>query len=183
MITKVPLHSVALTITSVMLGLPQHLQAATFTATATVDSTISLTETTPLSCGTIYAHDDGTNRATLTISADGNGSVTASSTGGTSLIVPISGQQDGELSISGAAANTAITISKIDPLTFQNQANTQSFTVTVNPQPAPGTFGQTDPSGNLTIYVGGTLTTVGTGTAYPYSSGAFSGTYDVTVSY
>ncbi len=168
--------------------------ADTFNTTANVSSTITLTETTPLSFGNIFAvastAGDGTE-ATMTVSTAGAVSVTAGSGDSTSdsRIVSLGGATAGELTVSGAATYTDLTVTSgaglVNLVHSSGSPNAAIFTMdSITTSPATTTTGQTDGTGALTILVGGVIGASDTTTySSGYLDGTYTGSYDVSVSY
>ena len=161
--------------------------ADTFTATATVSNTITVTETTPLSFGTLAviggAAADLAPTATLTVPSDGTipDQINNVSQGTNAKITIISGVTPGVLQISGAAADSAISIAAPVSTTLVHPTGpTLAFTPEVGGAAAAFGATTTDAAGELTLYVGGALSTQETVT---YIDGTYSGTYEVTLSY
>lgn len=177
------------------------VMADTFNATAEVLNTITLTETTPLNFGTIFAvadaDADDTTLATLVVSTAGavsQGSATDGGGGTASNLVALGGHVAGLLTISGAAAFTDLTVTVgtgatlVSLIHSSGSPNVTPFTLdAIVTSPASGSTGQTDASGGLTILVGGTIGAEegGTGTNFTsgYLDGTYTGSYDVSVSY
>ena len=172
------------------------VMADTFSTTATVSNTITLTETTPLNFGSLFAivdpDDDDTTLASVTISPAGGmttGAATDCGVGKVSNIVPLGGHSAGQLDVTGAAAFTALTVTSgaglVDLVHSSGSPTAAIFTLdTITTNPATTTTGLTDASGNLTITVGGTISAVQQGSySSGYLDGTYTGSYDVSVSY
>jgi len=160
--------------------------ADTFTATATVSNVITVTETTPLSFGTLSVIGGDVNdvapTATLTVPNDGTADqINNVSQGTNAKITIISGVTPGVLQISGAAADSAISIAAGPKTTLAHPTGPAlDFTPEVGGPAAAFGATTTDAAGELTLYVGGALSTQETVT---YIDGTYSGTYEVTLSY
>ena len=170
--------------------------AETFNTTATVSNTITLNETTALNFGTLFAvHDsdgDDTTLAAFQVSTAGAATVTAGVDGGggtASKVVGLGGHAAGQLDVTGAAAFTDRTVTSggglVDLTHESGSPNAAAFTMTaIVTDPANAATGQTDASGNLSIDVGGTITTTNDPTdTSGYLDGVYTGSYDVSVSY
>ena len=170
--------------------------AETFNTTATVSNTITLNETTALNFGTLFAvHDsdgDDTTLAAFQVSTAGAATVTAGVDGGggtASKVVGLGGHAAGQLDVTGAAAFTDLTVTSggglVDLTHESGSPNAAAFTMTaIVTDPANAATGQTDASGNLSIDVGGTITTTNDPTdTSGYLDGVYTGSYDVSVSY
>lgn len=180
--------------------------AETFNATAEISNAISLTETTPLSIGTVFIQKgDGTigNGATggdsdadsMTINPL-TGAVTTSDgfTDSDGNLIPLGGEQVGVLSISGAAAFADLNITATAPTAANDLVHSSGnpaiptinfLALTAIADDADnGAVLTLDGTGSGNILVGGTFgasdRATFTGT---YADGTYTGTYTVTVSY
>lgn len=175
--------------------------ANAFDVTATVSSTISVTETVAFSLGTVYAtsadvtNDTSETAGTITISPAGVVSTSdgtaatgdgANAAGHVSKFVALGGQQAGTVSVSGAAAFGTVTVdSSATPVDLSHSSGSPSIPdivfTTLTTSPADGNTLSLDASGAGDILVGGTFTAADS--TSQYSDGVYTGTYDVTVSY
>lgn len=155
-------------------------QADTFNATATVNNTITLTETQPLHFGTLYAKVGGGAGDVESLTMTPGGTITYGGTGTISKLISLGGQTPGIIAISGMAATTTVNVVSGTPVNLSNgNPAVATFVLTVTDDTA-GTV-TTDATGNATINVGGTITTQDT--ANTYQNGTYTGSYNVTVSY
>jgi hypothetical protein len=156
-------------------------QADTFTATATVLNTITLTPTQDLTFGTLYAKSGGGSGDVETLTMTPGGIITYAGTGTTSKLISLGGQAPAIINISGMAASTTVNVVTDNPVNLSTgNPAVATFVLTVTDDTSAGTV-TTDASGNATIKVGGTITTQDT--ANTYQNGVYTGSYDVTVSY
>lgn len=175
--------------------------ANAFDVTATVSSTISVTETVAFTLGTVYAtsadvtNDTSETAGTMTItpagvvsSVDGTAATGdgANAAGHVSKFVALGGQQAGTVSVSGAAAFGTVTVgSAATPVSLTHESGSPSIPdivfTTLTTLPADGDPLALDASGAGDILVGGTFTAADS--TSQYSDGIYTGTYDVTVSY
>lgn len=175
--------------------------ANAFDVTATVSSTISVTETVPFTLGTVYVtaadvtNDTTETAGTMTITPAGvvstiNGTAAtgdgANAAGHVSKFVALGGQQAGTVSITGAAAFGTVTIdSSAAPVNLEHESGSPTIPdivfTTLTTSPADGATLLLDASGAGNINVGGTFTAADA--TNQYSDGVYTGTYDVTVSY
>lgn len=152
------------------------------TVTATVNNSIGFSETTALSFGTFTAKSDTADTSTILLQPDGTTTVT---NGTNSRIVALSAAQVGVFDVTGAAPSTSLTLAiPTSAVTLTCGACTGSnptFSVgTWTSTPAVGSL-TTDGSGDATINVGATLSTITN--ANPYEDGSYSGSYSVSVNY
>ncbi len=172
-------------------------ETVTGNASVTVLNAFTITETQPLSFGTLvaFADDDaagagGVATAELS-SADGAISITNA---GNASLTEVSAGQVGIYTISGAAPNTAITLTLPTSATLTDPSGTETknftlgtFTRTVVTSGTPFTT-DTDATGTLVFNLGATLTTDATGAsgssaAEAYLDATYTGTYTVTADY
>lgn len=178
--------------------------AHAYDVTATVSNTITLTETTPLSLGSVFIRKgldaDGTTDSTpafIVLSpTTGDVTETAATADGDagdtiSKFVSLGGAQAGVLSVSGAQAFGEVTITH-DPTTpttnLTHESGNPSIPViqftTLTTSPADAATLTLDGTGAGDILVGGTFTAVEAATAgTAYQDGVYTGTYSLTVSY
>lgn len=164
----------------------------TFNASATVDQAAALViaETVPMDLGTILASRRGGGGgavATYAIGADGANATTVTNGAGAdgdSIVESAAGDR-ATFDITGGINNATVQIElPAAPVTL-----TCSGCAPTNPTFTLGSFvddggdgvATLDGSGEITFYVGATLSTVA-GTD-PYEAGTYSGNYDVTVTY
>ncbi|WP_189379295.1 hypothetical protein [Thalassotalea profundi] len=170
------------------------------TASVTVQNGFTLTQTTPLSFGTIVAlaDADGANSsdfATLKVDSDGVTADVVDLSGATNAsIVPISAGTPGQFTVSGAAPNTVLTITNPSAFTLSDPSagdskifDVTAFTNDVVTSGSAFTY-DTDATGTLVFNIGATLGTdnsLAGGTAAPvaYDNVTFTGTYTMTVDY
>ncbi len=174
--------------------------ANAFDITATVSSTISVTETVAFSLGTVYGttadtNDTSATEGTITISPAGVVSTvdgTAATGDGAnaalhvSKFVALGGQQAGTVSVSGAAAFGTVTVdSSAAPVALTHSSGSPTIPdivfTTLTTSPADGATLSLDASGAGDILVGGTFTAADS--LSQYSDGVYTGSYDVTVAY
>lgn len=166
-------------------------------ASVTVQGGFDVTETTPLSFGTIVAiaNDHTTpDLATLVVDSDPNVADTATS-GNAALITPIVAGSPGTFTVSNAAPDTVLTLTT--PADFQltdpSASDTKAFDVsgfefTVVQSGTAFTF-NTDNTGTLIFNIGATLSTetpaggAAADNAIPYEDVTFTGTYTMAVNY
>lgn len=165
-------------------------------ASVTVQNAITIAQTTALSFGTIaaIADDNGTSpkSATLVMGLDGVSVVTSD---GDAQITEITTGNAGVFTISGAAAQTDLTITLpssdidlVDPSgTESKKFKVGTFAKGVVSGGGSGFSFTTDDNGELVFSVGATLTTdvagSGSGAADAYADTTYTGAYDVEVNY
>ncbi len=174
-----------------------------FTATATVNSAITLAETTALDFGTIVATSssdtDATIGGTATLEVSVNGTIsTAASTGSaTATVTSLIDGAPAELTVSGAPSFVTINVAEgtLNAMSHSSGAPAiPDFTITElqfdtsNSATAPdGTEGDatgvTDGTGAMTIIVGATIQVANDGNGTTYTDGTYSGDYEVLVTY
>jgi hypothetical protein len=147
-----------------------------------------MTETTPISFGTISAFADGTDTAVLTMNGQtGVGVVTE--VGTAASIIVITAGTPGVITITSAPPSTAMTIADPSSVTLDNPATTGEATFAADLNATGlGYVTTTDEAGELVIQIGGTLTTEvagmdSGGIAKSYTDGTYTGTWSLTVSY
>ena len=158
-----------------------------YTVSVVVDNAFTMTETTPISFGTISAYADATDTAILTLNGQtGIGVVTE--VGTAASIIVITAGTPGVVTITSAPPSTAMTIGNPSAVALDNPATTGEATFTADLNATGlGYVTTTDAAGELVIQIGGTLTTeaVGANTApkKSYTDGTYTGTYVMVVSY
>ena len=175
------------------------VNAETITANAsiTVQNGFTITETTPLSFGTIVAIANShttADLATLVVSSDGV-SADIASHGTLASIVSISPGAPGVFTVTGAAPNTVLTVTPASAFTLSDPSGTfatdfdvNTFTQTVVTSGTPFTY-DTDGTGTLVFNYGATLSTKtpsgggGADVAVPYDNITFTGTYSMQIEY
>ncbi|MBM6549637.1 DUF4402 domain-containing protein [Marinomonas ostreistagni] len=189
------------------MSLSHAAETATGTATVMVQNTFTFGQDSGIDFGTIRAQigsADGTNVnvMTMTLPADGSNPTVAESVSGDSsrlstlnIITP---GTPGVFSVSGAAPNTALTITlPASPFTLNSsgggagptfegaitEAYITSGTFANQLYDGTTTFLTTDATGSATFRVGGTLSTDSTGNATNYQDVAYNGQYSITVAY
>ncbi len=167
--------------------------ANAFDVSATVSSTITVTETTPFSLGTLYVAasdgDGGTTAAATFVINPSTGATTATDGAGadTSKFVSLGGAQVGVITVTGAQAFGSVTVdSSATPTDLVHESGNPALPVidftTLTTSPADGATLTLDANGDGDILVGGTFTADDSTTA-AYADGVYTGTYDITVSY
>lgn len=172
-----------------------------FTATLTINSSLTWTENTALSFGTIVLVDDGTNAPTATLGADGTYTDTS---GGSSAITQLGTAAAGDFTVGtglSAASNLLVTFPASATLALSGSSSftvstfvigtlgTGSYDTGVTADQAAcltaisggGSCGfTTDGSGDVTFPIGATLTAVQGGS---YADGNYSGSFDLIAAY
>ncbi|OUR90580.1 hypothetical protein A9Q81_19035 [Gammaproteobacteria bacterium 42_54_T18] len=176
------------------------VQADTFNATATVQSTITLVETTPFDMGTIFVtasdttNDTNGTAATLTITTAGVftpvDGVTATgegvnAAGYVSKFVSLAPATPGVISVAGAAAFGTVTVTSGTPTALTHSSGSPSipdivFSTVVTLPVTTGTL-TLDGAGAGDILVGGTFAAADS--VNQYTDGVYTGTYDISVAY
>ena len=165
-------------------------------SSVTVQNSLTLTQDTALSFGTLVAFADADGTAT-TYTVGSDGTTTAGADNGNASIVEVVAGVPGAFTVSGAAPQTLLTVSlpgaAIDLTDGAGGViDTKKFTVgtfekTRTVSGGAGFTDTTDDAGVLSFDVGAVLTTDATGAAaaasLPYADAAFSGTYTITVTY
>ena len=186
-------------ISGVTLGLMMAgvLQADTFNATATVASSITLVETTPLNLGTLFLPTTPANCAngdesTLTISSVGAAAVVgagANNCANADFIV-LSADTPGVVTVTGAAAFGTVTVTSGTPVDLTHSSANPALPAitftTVVTAPTTGNTLTLDANGDGAIVVGGVFTLEDSADNVPltaYADGVYTGTYDIDVSY
>ena len=186
-------------ISGVTLGLMMvgAVQADTFNATATVSSSITLVETTPLDLGTLFLPTTPANCAngdesTLTISSVGAAAVIAAGANNCANadFISLAPDTPGVVTVTGAAAFGTVTVTSGTPVALTHaSANpalpTIEFTSVVT-APTTGNTITLDANGDGSIVVGGVFTledSVANAALTAYADGIYTGTYDINVSY
>ena len=176
--------------------------AHAFDVTATVSNTITLTETTAMTLGSIFARvgvdADATTNSTpafITITAATGGiadtAATADGDAGDSIskLISLGGGTAGTLSVSGAQAFGTVTITHGSLTNLVHSSANPSLPVitftSLDSLPANAGTLTLDATGAGDIIVGGVFTAAESGTASPtqYQDGVYTGTYALTVSY
>lgn len=175
--------------------------AHAFDATATVSNAITLTETTPMSLGSLFIKKgldaDATTTSTaavLTLDQDaGSASTTTAGADGDagdilSNIVSLGGAQAGVLEVTGAQAFGSLTVTHGALTDLVHSGGNPAVPVidftTLTTTPAGGGTLTLDAAGSGQILVGGTFTAAVAATAgTAYQDGVYTGTYAITVSY
>jgi len=159
-----------------------------YTVSVVVDNAFTMTETTPVSFGTISAFADSTDTAVLTLNGQtGIGVVTE--VGTAASIIVITAGTPGVVTITSAPPSTAMTIANPASVTLDNPATTGEATFAADLNATGlGYVTTTNAAGELVIQIGGTLTTEAAGQdsggiAKSYTDGTYTGTYVMTVSY
>lgn len=173
-----------------MLSFGANTYADTFDVTAEVSSTISLSQTTAFTLGTIYVRpaDTGDTGAILSVSTGGavsttDGADTDGSGSDISKFVSLGGQEAGVISITGAAPFGTVTITSSAASDLEHSSGNPSLptieftSVTTD----PATSLTLDGTGAGDILVGGTFTAANSTAAY--ADGSYTGTYEITVAY
>jgi hypothetical protein len=150
----------------------QNSASATATGTATIVQAIAVSKTADLGFGTIVKPTTGTS--TISVSATGN---TRTVSGGNATFANGNGVSSAAFTVTGEGG-AAFSINV--PASFNMTAGTNTLVVTTsNPTGGTGTLGGSAGSaGSLVLGVGGSFP-LATNTA----SGAYSGTFQVTVAY
>lgn len=178
----------------------------TFTATATVASSLTITENTPLSFGSLVVIQDGTNAAEATLTA--GGTFTTATQVGTENLVQTGTPTPGNFTVdTGVTSFVNVEVTFPATATLTNGAappGNGTFTVDTFQIAAPsaGTFTgatatvgacntaiagggdcqfTTGAAGTLTFPMGATIT-VGSATA-TFIDGTYTGTYDITAAF
>ena len=153
-----------------------------------VDNAFTMTETTPISFGTISAYAAATDTAILTMNGQtGIGVVTE--VGTAASIIVITAGTPGVITITSAPPSTAMTITDPSSVTLDNPATTGEATFAADLNATGlGYVTTTDAAGELVIQIGGTLTTeavalLGAVPAKSYTDGTYTGTWVMVVSY
>ncbi len=174
-----------------------------FTATATVNSAITVTETTPLDFGTIVATTSSSTvataagTATLEVSVNGTISVAEATGTASATITSLVDGAPAELTISGAPAFVTINVAEgtLNPMSHSSGAPAiPDFTITELQfdtsnagTAADGTEGDatgvTDGTGDMTIIVGATIQVPDDSNGTVFTDGTYSGDYEVLVTY
>jgi hypothetical protein len=166
------------------------------TASVIVQNSFTVTQTTPLSFGTVvaFANDLATTNDVSTLVVSANPATADVIVNGTkSKLVTVVAGTPATFTIAGAAPNTALTITVPAAFTLTDPSSTDSknfgvgtFTTFVTTSGTPFTF-DTDGGGAMVFNMGATLTTdatlTGTDVAVAYSSVTFTNTYTMTVNY
>jgi len=166
-----------------------------YTVSVTVDNAFTMTETTPVSFGTISALSGVTNSAVLTLNGQTGVGVVVNPTdaGGAPLahIIVITDGTPGVVTITGAPPSTTMTITNPTAVTLDNPATTGEATFSADMNATGLGYlvtghhvlltHPTDAAGELVIQIGGTLTTQQT--ANLYTDGTYTGTYSLVVAY
>jgi len=157
-----------------------------YTVSVVVDNAFTMTETTPVSFGTISALSGVTNAAVLTLNGQTGVGMVVNPTdaGGAPLarIIVITDGTPGVVTITGAPPSTAMTITDPAAVTLDNPATTGEATFAADLNATGlGYVTTTDAAGELVIQIGGTLTTQQT--ANLYTDGTYTGTYSLVVAY
>jgi hypothetical protein len=159
-----------------------------YTVSVVVDNAFTMTETTPVSFGTISAFADGTDTAVLTLNGQTGVGVVTDVIGTAASIIVITAGTPGVITITSAPPSTAMTITDPSPVTLGNPATTgeAEFTADMNAV-GLGYVNTTDAAGELVIQIGGTLTTEAVAMATlplkSYTDGTYTGSYSLVVSY
>lgn len=176
-----------------------HATTTTVNASVTVNNTINMTVNSPLDLGTISAFADtsaGNSQSTMVLAANPATSPVVTNSAGNSQIVVLTPGTPADISVTGAAPNYALTVTLpgapvtlTDPAAVSDMAfSLGSFTRYAYLEGNSQTFGTTtNGNGDLSFYVGATLSTTNTGGATavldPYDETTYTGTFDVTVEY
>ncbi len=137
------------------------------------DTFADITQLTPLSFGTVAVSD---NTAAQTINVTTSGRAYYSN-----YVHPIQDAQRGVYLLSNFPTNQilSVTTQAISSTTTSSQASSEQFSLTnVNTT----TYVTTDASGEATIYVGGTLSTSGSGSS-AFSNTQYTAQFQITVNY
>jgi hypothetical protein len=167
------------------------------TASVVVQNSFTVAETTPLSFGTVVAFANNNSSvtndvATLVVSAN-PATADVIANGATAKLVTVVAGTPATFTISGAAPNTALTITPPAGFLLSDPSATDSkdfgvgtFTTFVTTSGTPFTF-DTDGGGGMVFNMGATLTTdaalATANVAIAYSSVTFTNTYTMTVNY
>ena len=176
--------------------------AHAYNVTATVSSTIALTQTTPFTIGSVFIRKGlnadptatpGTLANIVIAPTTGVATATASSADAdvgdvVSKFVSLGGVTAGVLSVAGAQPFGQLTVTSGTPTDLTHSSGNPSLPVitftAVTTSPATGAILTLDGTGAGQILVGGTFTAVSATTAgSAYQDGTYTGTYAVTVSY
>lgn len=179
-------------------------ETATATATVSVLNAFTLTADTALDFGTIRATaddaGDGTNIATLVMSADPGAAAASGTTNNAAEITVLTAGSPAEFSVSGVAAfsNLTVTLPVVESSLVASGLPGTAADFTINTFTAFITSGgnsgsaysasnlQADNTGAVTFNVGATLSTDDAGSAVTQNyqdSVAYTGTFDVEVDY
>ncbi len=149
--------------------------------TVTVLNAFNLTETAPLSFGTIAAFVDAGNTATYQLAPDGT--PTLGSSGGTAAFVIFAAATPGVFDIDSAAPNTIMNITLPVAAVLAcgacSGAEPDFDVATYVSDPTPTIT--TDGNGDGTILLGATMTSQTS--AAPYEDGVYLDTYSMTIAY
>ena len=165
--------------------------AFTVPVTATVDNSISVTNTTPLALGQIGVLGDGVDTATMAMTAAG---VVTDDTAGPALMIHSSGTGiPGLVDVTGAFNNTNLSVDMANPVDLNCAAcaaGTPNFVLddVITNLATPGSLatattavGTTDGAGALPINYGMTISTEADTNVY--EDGTYAGTFDFFFSY
>jgi hypothetical protein len=157
-----------------------------YTVSVVVDNAFTMTETTPVSFGTISALSGATNDAVLTLDGQTGVGVVVNPTdaGGAPLarIIVITDGTPGVVTITGAPPSTAMTIANPVAVILNNPATELEATFSADLNATGlGYVNTTNAAGELVIQIGGSLTTQTT-TAL-FTDGTYTGTYIMKVTY
>lgn len=172
-----------------------------FTASATVSSSLTITQNTPLRFGNLVVVQDGTNTARATLAA--NGTWTPGVQGGTENLVQIGAPTPGNFTINAGVPsfiNVQVTFDNTSTLAnaaappgngtftvdeFRIAAPTVGTLAATNTLAACNTAGNcrfTTSNGGLVTFPLGARISVGSATA-SYIDGTYSGTYDIVAAF
>ncbi len=173
--------AVAAAVTGAM-AVSSSAMADTYTATATVNNVITLTETAPLNFGSFAISTDGANAATLVLTE--LGAISAPTNAPGDAFTPLGGHTAAQIDAT-VAPFTAVTFTPpTPPFNLTHSSGNPALPVfTVNAITNSTATPTADAAGTASIFIGGTLIPDGAAIAGAYVDGAYTGPYDVTVSY
>lgn len=176
-----------------------HATTTSVNASVTVNNTITMTVNSPLDLGTISAFADtsaGDSQSTMVLAANPATAPVVTSSTGNSQIVVLTPGTPADILITGAAPNYELNVTlPAGPVTVDDPAGVSdmafelsAFTRYAYLEGNNQTFGTTtDANGDLSFYVGATLSTTNIGgtTAVldAYDETTYTGTFDITVEY
>lgn len=158
------------------------VMAATYTASATVNNVITLTEITPLNFGSFAIATDGANAATLVLTELGTISAPTNAAGDS--FTPLGGHTAAQIDAT-VAPFTAVTFTPpVAGFTLAHSSGNPALPLfTVSAITTSNVNPTADAAGTASLTIGGTLSPDATAIAGAYVDGTYNGTYDVTVSY
>ena len=166
-------------------------QTVNYSASVTVQNTFTVTQTTPLSMGTVAAVASttaGTQANIVLAGNSGTATTTQGSGGSASRLLVITNPTPGVVSITNAPPSTLFTITQGSTVQLTDPAQTGETQFDFTPAAVCAAFNcTTSAAGALTVNVGGTLATrvqtSGGAEDNGYSDGTYTGTYSITFAF